>query len=161
MFADGGFDAILSNPPWERIKLQEQEFFAARDARIASAANKAARAKLIDRLPETNPTLHSQFVEALRAAAGASSFMRHGGRFPLTGRGDINTYAVFAELCRELPNPRGRSGVVLPSGIAFADTTKYFFGDLVLTRSLVSLFSFFENRGRSSRQPTVATRSAS
>ena len=146
VFADGGFDAILSNPPWERIKLQEQEFFAVRDARIASAANKAARAKLIDSLPETNPTLHSQFVEALRAAAGASSFMRHGGRFPLTGRGDINTYAVFAELCRELPNPRGRSGVVLPSGIAFADTTKYFFEDLVLTRSLVSLFSFFEIR---------------
>ena len=146
VFADGGFDAILSNPPWERIKLQEQEFFAVRDARIAMAANKAARAKLIDELPETNPTLHSQFVEALRAAAGASSFMRHGGRFPLTGRGDINTYAVFAELCRELPNPRGRSGVVLPSGIAFADTTKYFFEDLVLTRSLVSLFSFFEIR---------------
>ena len=72
--------------------------------------------------------------------------MRHGGRFPLTGRGDINTYAVFAELCRGLPNPRGRSGVVLPSGIAFADTTKYFFEDLVLTRSLVSLFSFFEIR---------------
>ena len=144
VFADGGFDAILSNPPWERIKLQEQEFFAVRDARIASAADKAARAKLIDSLPETNPTLHSQFVEALRAAAGASSFMRHGGRFPLTGRGDINTYAVFAELCRELPNPRGRSGVVLPSGIAFADTTKYFFEHLVLTRSLVSLFSFFE-----------------
>ena len=146
MFADGGFDAILSNPPWERIKLQEQEFFAVRDARITSAANKAARAKLIDSLPETNPTLHSQFVAALRAAAGASSFMRHGGRFPLTGRGDINTYAVSAELCRELPNPRGRSGVVLPSGIAFADTTKYFFEDLVLTRSLVSLFSFFEIR---------------
>jgi len=146
VFADGGFDAILSNPPWERIKLQEQEFFAVRDARIASAANKSARAKLIDRLPETNPTLHLQFVEALRAAAGASSFMRHGGRFPLTGRGDINTYAVFAELCRGLPNPRGRSGVVLPSGIAFADTTKFFFEDLVLTRSLVSLFSFFEIR---------------
>jgi hypothetical protein len=146
VFADGGFDAILSNPPWERIKLQEQEFFAVRDARIALAANKAARARLIDRLPETNPTLHSQFVEALRAATGASSFMRHGGRFPLTGRGDINTYAVFAELCRKLPNPWGRSGVVLPSGIAFADTTKYFFEDLVLTRSLVSLFSFFEIR---------------
>jgi hypothetical protein len=137
---------ILSNPPWERIKLQEKEFFAARDARIALAANKAARARLINDLPRTNPELHGQFVEALRAAAAAGSFMRHGGRFPLTGRGDINTYAVFAELCRELSNSRGRSGVVLPSGIAFADTTKYFFEDIVLKRSLVSLFSFFEIR---------------
>ncbi|MEI8122426.1 MAG: DNA methyltransferase, partial [bacterium] len=36
-----GFDVLLSNPPWERIKLQEQEFFAARDAAIATAPNKA------------------------------------------------------------------------------------------------------------------------
>ena len=66
VFADGGFDAILSNPPWERIKLQEQEFFAVRDARIASAANKAARAKLIRELPDERPELHRQFVAALR-----------------------------------------------------------------------------------------------
>ena len=27
VFARGGFDVVLGNPPWERIKLQEQEFF--------------------------------------------------------------------------------------------------------------------------------------
>ena len=27
-FAAGGFDVVLGNPPWERVKLQEQEFFA-------------------------------------------------------------------------------------------------------------------------------------
>src|SRR5690606_27778599 len=32
VMAKGGFDAVVGNPPWERIKLQEQEFFAARDA---------------------------------------------------------------------------------------------------------------------------------
>jgi len=147
VFADGGFDVVLSNPPWERIKLQGQEFFAVRDARIASAANKAARAKLIDKLPETNSALHTQFVEALRAAAGASSFMRHGGRFPLTGRGDINTYAVFAELCRALNRVSGHSGIIVPSGIATDDTTKFFFQDLVQTSSLVSLFDFENRKG--------------
>jgi hypothetical protein len=39
--ARGGFDAVIGNPPWERIKLQEQEFFASRDVAIASAPNKA------------------------------------------------------------------------------------------------------------------------
>ena len=43
VFAAGGFDVLLSNPPWERVKLQEQEFFAVHDARIANAANKAER----------------------------------------------------------------------------------------------------------------------
>src|SRR5206468_2849843 len=26
----GGFDVVLGNPPWERVKLQEQEWFATR-----------------------------------------------------------------------------------------------------------------------------------
>src|ERR1017187_112469 len=42
-----GFDVVLGNPPWERIKLQEQEFFAEHNAQIASAPNSAARSRLI------------------------------------------------------------------------------------------------------------------
>ena len=34
---NGGFDVILGNPPWERVKLQEKEFFAGRDPEIANA----------------------------------------------------------------------------------------------------------------------------
>ncbi len=33
----GGFTCIVGNPPWERVKLQEQEFFASRDPEIADA----------------------------------------------------------------------------------------------------------------------------
>jgi hypothetical protein len=43
----GGFDVVLGNPPWERIKLQEQEFFAAREPEIAEAPNPAAAARLL------------------------------------------------------------------------------------------------------------------
>ena len=142
VFADGGFDVVLSNPPWERIKLQEQEFFAARDPRIATASNKAARAKLIKQLPTTNPELHHAFVEALRAASGASASLRHGGRFPLCGRGDINTYAVFAELSSTAIKPMGRAGLVLPRGIATDDTTKLYFSSLVDEGRLVQLIGF-------------------
>ena len=45
--ASGGFDVVLGNPPWERIKLQEQEFFAAREPEIAAAPNAAARGRMI------------------------------------------------------------------------------------------------------------------
>ncbi len=55
VFARGGFDVVLGNPPWERIKLQEEEFFATRDEAIAKAPNKAARQKLIDELIGTCP----------------------------------------------------------------------------------------------------------
>ena len=46
---EGGFSVVLGNPPWERVKLQEKEFFDERDPDIAGAPNAAARKKLIAR----------------------------------------------------------------------------------------------------------------
>lgn len=139
---DGGFDVVLGNPPWERVKLQEQEFFAARDPEIAGAPNAAARKRLIKKLAETDPMLFEEYGAALRRAGGESHFLRNSGRFPLTGRGDINTYAVFAEGSRQLIAPRGRMGMILPTGIATDATTQYFFKDLVQGANLVSLYDF-------------------
>jgi len=141
----GGFDCVLSNPPWERIKLQEQEFFAVRDPEIAAAPNKAARQELIDALPRTNPALASEFVRAKHAHEAQSKFVRQSGRFPLAAVGDVNTYALFAELARVLLAGAGRAGIIVPTGIATDDTTKDFFGDLVEKRTLASLYDF-ENR---------------
>ncbi len=141
----GGFSAVLGNPPWERVKLQEKEFFATRDPDIAAAPNAAARKKLIAALIDDNPALHLEFLAASRQAAGESHLLRNSGRYPLGGRGDVNTYAVFAELMRTAMSPTGRIGIIVPTGIATDDTTKHFFSDLVEQRSLVSLFDF-ENR---------------
>ncbi|MFF2937056.1 Eco57I restriction-modification methylase domain-containing protein [Streptomyces mirabilis] len=141
----GGFSCVLGNPPWERIKLQEQEFFAQRDEAIATAPNAAARKKLIASLPTTNPDLFAEFTAAKRRAEGESQFLRSSVRYPLTGRGDINTYAVFAETDRSLIGPTGRAGVIVPTGIATDATTQFFFKDLVQRGSLASLYDF-ENR---------------
>ncbi|HEY3788086.1 MAG TPA: N-6 DNA methylase, partial [Urbifossiella sp.] len=142
VFSDGGFDAILSNPPWERVKLQEQEFFGVRDAKIATAPNKAARTRLIKELPASNPELHQEFSLALRAASAGSAFMRHGGRFPLAGRGDINTYAVFAELASKGIRNIGGAGMILPTGIATDDTTKILFGSFVGSGRLLEMTGY-------------------
>lgn len=142
IFATGGFDVVLSNPPWERIKLQNKEFFAAHDQRIANAPNKAVATKLIRELPKTNPSLDALYREALRSADGASLFLRHGLRFPLAGRGDINTYAVFAELASTAINSLGHAGLILPTGIATDDTTKVLFSTLVRDGRLVELVGF-------------------
>ncbi|PZH17196.1 restriction endonuclease [Streptomyces sp. NTH33] len=138
----GGFSCVLGNPPWERIKLQEQEFFAQRDAAIANAPNAAARKRLIAALPETNPDLFAEFTAAKRQAEGESQFLRLSLRYPLTGRGDINTYAVFAETDRMMTGPRGRMGVIVPTGIATDATTQFFFKDLVVKGQLAALYDF-------------------
>ena len=138
----GGFSCVVGNPPWERIKLQEQEFFAAVDPDIAAAPNAAARKKMIKELVERNPGLHQEYETAKRRADGESQLIRLSGRYPLCGRGDINTYAIFAEHDRTITHENGRLGVILPTGIATDATTQYFFKDLVTRRSLVSLIDF-------------------
>jgi len=138
----GGFDVVLGNPPWERVKLQEQEFFAVRDPQIAAAPNAAARKRLIQALQTSNPSLYEAYLGALRRAAGESHLLRVSGRYPLAGRGDINTYAVFAEGSRALMNEHGRMGMILPTGIATDATTQHFFKDLVQRGSLASLYDF-------------------
>ena len=138
----GGFDCVLGNPPWERVKLQEKEWFAERSPEIANAPNSAARKRLIVALKTGDPVLHQQFLEDSRSAEGESHFIRNSGRYPLCGRGDINVYSVFAEAMRGAASPTGRAGCIVPSGIATDDTTKHFFHDLMTTGTLASLYDF-------------------
>jgi uncharacterized protein (DUF433 family) len=145
VWAQGGFDVMLGNPPWERIKLQQQEFFATRESAIASAANAAARNRLINELPQTNPGLYVEYIDAMHGAEATGKFLREGGRCKLTAVGDINTYSIFAEIFTSLLNKKGRSGFIVPTGIATDDSNKAFFGNLVEQNKLVSLFDF-ENR---------------
>jgi hypothetical protein len=164
VFARGGFDCVLGNPPWERIKLQEQEFFASRDPRVAEARNKAERAQRIQWLAEgslghhlhgteiphggdpAEIALHRAFLTARRVAEAMSVFAHvngpDGGRFPLTGVGDVNTYALFAETFVQISQQNGRTGVIVPGGIATDHSTKAFFSNLIDTRKLISLIGF-------------------
>jgi hypothetical protein len=100
---------------------------------------------MIEALATEDPPLYAAFLDDRRAAEGESHLVRNSGRYPLTGRGDINTYAIFAETNRMVLGPTGRVGMIVPSGIATDDTTKFFFQDLMDSRSLVSLYDF-ENR---------------
>jgi hypothetical protein len=143
----GGFDVVLGNPPWERIKIQEKEWFSERRPDIAQAPNAAARKRIIQGLKDEDRALWTAWCEALRQSDGEAALVRSSGRYPLCGRGDINTYAIFAELNRTLLNPHGRAGFIVPTGIATDDTTKFFFQDLVERNSLISLYDFQSGPG--------------
>ena len=53
----GGFDAVIGNPPWDRMKLQQVEWFAARRRDIAMAARAADRARMIAALTASGDPL--------------------------------------------------------------------------------------------------------
>lgn len=168
VFASGGFDCVLGNPPWERIKLQEEEFFATRHRDVAEAKNKAERSQRIQWLSEgmlakhlfpqqehpphegeTEKRLYAEFIGARRTAEAASLFAHvkgdDGGRYPLTGVGDVNTYALFAETISQITHASGRAGFIVPTGIATDDSTKAYFAHLTQSGRLVSLYDI-ENR---------------
>ncbi len=162
--ARGGFSVLLGNPPWERIKLQEEEFFASRSPLVAEAQHKAERAKRIGLLkdgmllhtlyPEQERALNLsppnqaeiglywEFIAARRGAEAASVFAHDSGRYPLTGVGDVNTYALFAETFSQLVAPEGRAGFIVPTGIATDDSTKAYFEAISQAGRLVSLYDF-------------------
>ena len=142
---DAGFDCVLGNPPWERIKIQEKEFFEHLAPEISNATNASARKKMIEQLQFEKPAIKVAFGKAKRDSECVSHFLRKSDRFPLTGRGDVNTYTVFSELARNLVRTRGKAGIIVPSGIATDKTTAEFFGNLVSEKRLSSLYDF-ENR---------------
>lgn len=159
--ARGGFDVMLGNPPWERIKLQEEEFFATRSPLVAEAKHKAERGQRIEWLREgvllhrVNPdlaraegltppnraelVLYEGFIAARRGAEAASLFAHEGRRFPLTGVGDVNTYALFSETFLQAVRESGRAGFIVPTGIATDDSTKAYFERLAVGGHLRSL----------------------
>lgn len=145
VFAAGGFDCVLGNPPWEVSQMGEEEFFAARAPYIAQLAGDK-RKRAIAALEVDDPRLWSEYVVESRRIAAANNFYRESGRFPMTAVGKLNTYPLFAEMISQITQTHGRAGFIVPTGIATDDSTKAFFSNLVQRNKLVRLLSLYEVR---------------
>lgn len=143
----GGFDAVIGNPPWDRMKLQEVEWFADRSPNIAGTARASDRRELIRALGDDDP-LAGAFARAAARAETALRIARHGGDYPLLGRGDINLYALFVERSLTLVQKNGLIGMVVPSGIAADKTASEFFRGVSTTGRLKALYDFENRRTR-------------
>jgi hypothetical protein len=139
VFAAGGFDCLLGNPPWEMLQLDPQEFFASRAPEIANAQHMAARDKMIEDLRASNPKLHAEYFEDVRRTEASQAFVHVSGRFPASGFGRLNLAYLFAELFLDLKKAIGRSGVVVPSGIATDSFSQHLFNKIA-KGNLVSFF---------------------
>ncbi len=140
---DGGFDVMCGNPPWDKLQMEEEKWFAGKDNDIVDAANQSARKKKIEALRTSDPQLFDEFQTACDAIASQSNFVKNSGRFPLTAVGKLELSSLFAELC--LSFSKEAWGLVLPTGIAVNDSNKYFFSKLIDENRLISLYDF-ENR---------------
>ena len=99
---EGGFDAVVGNPPWDRIKLQQVEWFAARRPEIAKAQRASDRTKMIKALAKAGDPLFADYDKADKRAADTLRIARKSGHYPLLSRGDINLYSLFVERAHAL-----------------------------------------------------------
>jgi hypothetical protein len=142
----GGFDCVLGNPPWSKVKVFEEEWFKGRADDIAECKKKDLRKKMIDSLEITNYPLYREWLQAENRSERIIDFISGSGRFSLSGLGDINTYPAFTELAGlEILAADGFMGMVVKTGIATDFHTKKLFSYLVEQNRLVSLYDF-ENR---------------
>lgn len=145
MNPSGGFDAIIGNPPWDRIKLQEIEWFASRAEHIALQPTAAARRRAIGDLRQRDSGLADEFERAKDHADQQSQMIRSSGDYPLLGRGDINLYSLFVERAKALVKPDGFVGLLTPSGIYADRNAADFFKEVSTGGRIYGLFDF-ENR---------------
>ncbi len=145
----GGFDAIIGNPPWDRIKLQEVEWFAERDTAIAAQSRAADRKRMVAELQKNKAPLWDSYLEATERAEAAARVLGNGklgsGDYPLLGGGDVNLYSLFVERCQTLAAANGIVALLTPSGIAADKGAAEFFRSLSTTKRLGAMFDF-ENR---------------
>ena len=141
----GGFDAIIGNPPWDRMKLQEVEWFATRRPEIAKSVRASDRKKMIAALERTKDPLWDDYLLARHRAEQATKVARKSNYYPLLSGGDLNIYSLFVERGQMLVRPDGIVGLLVPSGISGDKSASEFFASVATTGQLASLLDF-ENR---------------
>ncbi len=144
---EGGFDVVLGNPPWEKIKIEDIEFFAATRPQIAGALNASERKEMIRRLEAEGDSLYKEYEREMRFSEAQSTYLRESGRYELMAVGDINTYQIFAGLFRQIRDTSGRVGAVVPTAVATGYYTQDYFNAIVDNRELVSLHDFENSDG--------------
>ena len=143
--ATGGFDVVIGNPPWDRIKLQEVEWFAERRPSIARQSRASDRKRMVAALKRDGDPLADDYTIAAQAAEDMARVARSCGEFPLMSGGDINLYSLFVEQATRLVKPEGMVGLLTPSGIASDLGAAKFFRSIAITGRLSTLFDF-ENK---------------
>lgn len=111
---NGGFDVLVGNPPWEKLHVEEHQWWGLRSPGLRGLPM-ARRGSVLAELRRNRPDLEEQFqLEVLRLTEIRR--VVHSGPFPGLGSAHIDLYQAFSWRNWQLVRDAGRFGLVLPRG---------------------------------------------
>lgn len=120
VFAHGGFDVILGNPPWDTLSPDQREFFGKYVAGLRSLGPEEQQAQIKQLLG--NPAIAAAWVTHCRELFALVHFLKGSGVYTLyapgnLGKGDFNIYRMFVEAALRRIRPGGFAAMVVPGGL--------------------------------------------
>jgi hypothetical protein len=149
----GGFDVVLTNPPWEIFKPQAKEFFA-QHSDLVSKKRMDIHAFLIEqRRLLRDPEVAAAWRAYLARFPLLSAYYRRAPQYAhqsaMIGKrrtsSDANLYKLFVEQCYNLLGAGGECGMVIPSGI-YTDLGATALRQMLFEKTEISGLFCFENR---------------
>ena len=147
LFSNIRFDIVVGNPPWEKVRFEERKFFKTFKPEISDIPQKNKRHNAIMNLKEQSPACYNWYCEI---ADDYTRFRSMAANHPYVSKslsGELNTYALFAELSLNFLGEAGVSTLVVKSALATTPANKPFFSEVVKNENLSSI-CLYENTFR-------------
>lgn len=130
--APGGFDAVIANPPWEKVKLTRHEYLRANGHARHYGAD-YVELDVEDYTQRTNQTKsYARAVASIHTNASA---------------GEIDLFVAFSDLAHKILRPGGEAALLVPAGLIRSKSTTSLRRKLATGASKISV-EIFENRAR-------------
>lgn len=140
------FDIILGNPPWEKIRFEEKQFYSMYVSEIKNKHFKLARNKEINKIKSNNTQLANFGSSYKEEINDAKIQIKKNKFFDLSNNGELNTYMLFTNAAINLVSERGVIGLILKSGILTSQINKKLFQYLVENNLIISIFDFINRK---------------
>lgn len=142
---NGGFDVLVGNPPWEKLHVEEDAWWAIRFPGLRGLPQKAKNEKLAE-LKNQRPDLIVEYsLEA--ESVNATRRVISSGPYPGIGEAHVDLFAAFSWRNFQLLAAGGRLGLVLPRN-AMAGASGVEFRRVVLEGGAFEDICQLVNRGQ-------------
>ena len=109
-----GFDVVIGNPPWNKVKFEMPNFLALHDPGIRGLRTGIERDRRADRLFRDKPWLKQEIDDIQEQIQEQRNFFSLESGYSLQGSGDTDLYKLFCERYAAIARREGFMGVVLP-----------------------------------------------